>query len=205
MLHKDGSVKWFLSRGSAIRAEDGTVRRMVGTKVDITELKRAEEAIRENEAELRASNEEIQYLAGSLISAQDAERARIARDLHDDVSQQFAALSIALSGLKRRLRAAVDDDDLQSAMSSIQQSAVALGESIRHVSHDLHPDVLRHGGLTAALTTHCAGISEAHPIAIACTAEGEVDALDSETGALLVPDRSGGAAQRCQTRASGPG
>ena len=95
MLHKDGSVKWFLSRGSAIRAEDGTLRRMVGTKVDITKLKRAEEAIRENEAALRASNEEILYLAGSLISAQDAERARIARDLHDDVSQQLAALSIA--------------------------------------------------------------------------------------------------------------
>ena len=86
MLHKDGSVRWFLSRGSAIRAEDGTLRRLVGTRVDITELKRAEQAIRENEAKLRASNEEIQYLAGSLISAQDAERARIARDLHDDVS-----------------------------------------------------------------------------------------------------------------------
>ena len=75
-----------------MRAEDGTMRRLVGTKVDITKLKRAEEAIRENEAALRARNEEIQYFAGSLISAQDAERARNARDLHDDVSQQFAAL-----------------------------------------------------------------------------------------------------------------
>ena len=185
MLHKDGSVRWFLSRGSAIRAEDGTVRRIVGTKVDITELKRAEQAIRENEAKLRASNEEIQYLAGSLISAQDAERARIARDLHDDVSQQLAVLSIALGGLKRRLRAAVDDDDLQSAVSSIQQSAVALTESLRLVTHDLHPTVLRHGGLKAALASHCAGISEAHPITIDYTAEGEVDALDSETGLSL--------------------
>ena len=52
MLHKDGSVRWFLSRGSAIRAEDGTVRRIVGTKVDITELKGAEQAIRDNEAKL---------------------------------------------------------------------------------------------------------------------------------------------------------
>ena len=185
MLHKDGSVRWFLSRGSAIRAEDRTVRRIVGTKVDITELKRAEQAIRENEAKLRASNEEIQYLAGSLISAQDAERARIARDLHDDVSQQLAVLSIALGGLKRRLRAAGDDDDLQSAVSSIQQSAFALTESLRLVTHDLHPTVLRHGGLKAALASHCAGISEAHPIAIDYTAEGEVDALDSETGLSL--------------------
>ena len=185
MLHKDGSVRWFLSRGSAIRAEDGTVRRIVGTKVDITELKGAEQAIRENEAKLRASNEEIQYLAGSLISAQDAERARIARDLHDDVSQQLAVLSIALGGLKRRLRAANHDDDLQSAVSSIQQSAVALTESLRLVTHDLHPTVLRHGGLKAALASHCAGISEAHPIAIAYSAEGELDALDPDTGLSL--------------------
>ena len=185
MLHKDGTVRWFLSRGSAIRAEDGTLRRIVGTKVDITELKRAEGAIRENEAKLRVSNEEIQHLAGSLISAQDAERARIARDLHDDVSQQLAVLSIALGGLKRGVRAAVDDDQLQSAISSIQQSAVALSESIRLVTHDLHPDVLRHGGLKAALGSHCAGISEAHPIVIAFTAEGEVDTLDSKTGLSL--------------------
>ena len=185
MLHKDGSVKWVLSRGSAIRAEDGTLRRMVGTKVDITKLKRAEEAIRDNEAKLQASNEEILYLAGSLISAQDAERARMARDLHDDVSQQLAALSIALSGLKRRSRAAVDDDDLQSAISSIQERAVAVCESIRHLSLDLHPNVLRYGGLTAALTTHCAGVSAAHPIAITCATEGEVDAVDSETALSL--------------------
>ena len=52
--------------------------------------------------QLQVSTEEILYLAGSFISAQDAERARIARDLHDDVSQRLAALAIALSSLKRR-------------------------------------------------------------------------------------------------------
>ena len=40
MLHKDGSVRWFLSRGSAVRGADGSLQRMVGTKVDITERKR---------------------------------------------------------------------------------------------------------------------------------------------------------------------
>ena len=124
MLHKDGSSKWFLSRGSAKRGADGTLHRLVGTKVDITERKLAGEAIRESEAALQASNREIRHLAGSLITAQDAERARIARDLHDDVSQQLAALSIALSGLKRRVWAASQDEDLQTGLSSIQQRAV---------------------------------------------------------------------------------
>ena len=47
MIHKDGSVRWFLSRGSLVTRADGTPHRMVGTKVDITERKHAEEAIRE--------------------------------------------------------------------------------------------------------------------------------------------------------------
>ena len=85
---------------------------MVGTKVDITERKRAEEAMRENEAVLQASNREIQDLAGRLIASQEVERARIARDLHDDLSQQLAGLSIALSGVKRRVGALPGAGDL---------------------------------------------------------------------------------------------
>ena len=151
MVHKNGSSRWFLSRGSAVRAADGTLVRLIGTKVDITERKRAEERLRENEAALQASYEEIQRLAGSLIAAQDAERARIARDLHDDVSQQLAALSITLSGLRRRVRAASYDVDLHDGMASIQQRVVALANSVRGLSHDLHPDVLKHAGLAGTL------------------------------------------------------
>ena len=61
--------------------------------------------IRESQAVLEASHREIQHLAGRLITSQDVERSRIARDLHDDLSQQIAGLSIALSGLKRRVTA----------------------------------------------------------------------------------------------------
>jgi PAS domain S-box-containing protein len=185
MLHKDGTSKWFLSRGSAVRGMDGTLQRLVGTKVDITERKGAEMAIRENEAALHASNLEIQQLAGSLITAQDAERARIARDLHDDVSQQLAALSIALSGLKRRLGTLSDDKEVQIGVASIQQRTVALAESVRGLSHDLHPDVLKHVGLTAALVAHCADLSGSQPIEVSFTAEGDCESIDSDSALCL--------------------
>jgi two-component system sensor histidine kinase UhpB len=164
---------------------DGRIQRLVGTKVDITERRLAAEAIRENQAALLVSSREIRHLAGSLITAQDAERARIARDLHDDVSQQLAALSIALSGLKRRVRAASNDGDLATDVVSIQERATALAESVRQLSHDLHPDVLKHGGLTAALSAYCAEVSRGQAVAVSCTTEGDVESIDSETGFCL--------------------
>ena len=185
MLHKDGSAKWFLSRGSAKRGVDGTLRRLVGTKVDITERKLAEQAILENEAALQASNREIRHLAGSLISAQDSERARIARDLHDDVSQQLAALSIALSVLKRRVAAIPSRTDLQDDVSSLQRRTSTLAESIRDISHDLHPDVLRHAGLDAALTAYCNGLSLSRALAVTCSAQGDFGSLDPAAALCL--------------------
>src|SRR5262249_59453398 len=71
----------------------------------IIERKRAEQTLRENETALRASYDRIQDLAGRLIRAQETERSRIASDLHDDVNQQLAGLSIALSNIKRRVHA----------------------------------------------------------------------------------------------------
>jgi len=185
MLHKDGSVKWMLSRGSALRGADGRLRRLVGTKVDITERKQAEEMIRENQAILEASHREIQDLAGRLITSQDVERARIARDLHDDLSQQIAGLSIELSGLKRRLTALPGSGELPGEVSSLQQRTVGLAENIRHLSHDLHPSVLLHAGLVAALAAHCAQVGRQQHVAVSFVAEGDFTALSPAAALCL--------------------
>ena len=176
MLHKDGSVRWFLSRGSMIRRADGAPHHIVGTKTDITERRRAEDAVREQEAEVRASDREIQHLAGRLIAAQEAERGRIARDLHDDTSQQLAGLAIALSNLKRRLSA--DDEGLQKDVSSLQQRAVAMAENVRDLSHNLHPSVLEHAGLIPALAAYCTEIQKQKAIEVTFAAEGDFEPTD---------------------------
>ena len=185
MIHKDGSVRWFLSRGSLVRRADGTPHRMVGTKVDITERKLAGDAIRENEAVLQATNREIQDLAGRLIAGQEVERARIARDLHDDLSQQLAGLSIALSALKRRLGALPGAGDLQGDVSALQKRAVGLAENIRRLSHELHPSVLEHAGLVAALASHCTELQRREAIDVAFSAEGDFTTVCADSALCL--------------------
>ena len=175
MLHKNGSVRWMLSRGSAIRGADGGLRRLVGTKVDITERKEAEESIRENQAILRSSHQQVQDLAGLLIASQEVERARIARDLHDDLSQQTAGLSISLSALKRRLGEKPETSDLSGEISLLQERALGLAENIRNLSHDLHPSVLQHAGLVAALTAHCSDIEQKHELIVTFDASEDVE------------------------------
>ena len=101
LLRADGEYRWVLDTGVPRLASDGTLLGYIGSCIDITERRQAEEALRANEAALRQSHAEIEDLAGRLITAQEEERARIARDLHDDISQQLAAISIAISGCKR--------------------------------------------------------------------------------------------------------
>ena len=185
MLHKDGRVKWVLSRGSTVRGVDGTLQRLVGTKVDITDRKRAEEEIRENEAVLRARNEEIHDLAGRLIASQEVERARIARDLHDDLSQQLASLAIALSAVKRQVGALAGAGELQGDVAALQQRTLALAENIRHLSHDLHPSVMEHAGLVAALANYCKELQRRHTVVVTFSAEGDLGSIGAEAAFCL--------------------
>ncbi len=95
----------------------------------------------------------MRALSARLIDAQEEERTRIARELHDDLSQQIAALSIGMGILKRQILTQPADAVPQS--DRIQQKLVAVSESIRRLSHELHPAVLEHSGLAAALRTYC--------------------------------------------------
>ena len=129
------------------------------------------------------ADDEIASLAGRLITAQEAERSRIARDLHDDINQQLASLSIALSSVKRRLQVG-EADGLAEEVARLQQRIVDITHVTRQLSHDLHPGVLRHAGLVAALRGHCAEFGAQHGIDVSFSADG-VNGVPDETALCL--------------------
>jgi signal transduction histidine kinase len=113
-------------------------------------------------------------LAGRLIESQEAERARIARDLHDDVCQEIAAISVDVSQLRRQ-SGDIGSPDVQNTLLDLQQRAENVAENLRLLSHGLHPSVLHHIGLVAALRAHCAEVERHHQLQVRFVAEGEVE------------------------------
>jgi signal transduction histidine kinase len=105
------------------------------------------------EMALGATSERNRELAGRLIALQDQERTRIARDLHDDIIQRVASLSIGLSAAKRQLGglpASVVDE-----LSTLQRQTMTLSSDLRQLSQALHPDALERLGLIDALRARC--------------------------------------------------
>jgi len=107
------------------------------------------------QAALTSSYAQLRDLTGRLITAQEEERARIARNLHDDLGQRVASLSIALSGAKRMASGEPPRPELVTELVSIQQATTSLSGELRDLSHDLHPGILEHVGLIEALRSRC--------------------------------------------------
>ena len=118
-----GAIRWMSSQGRVERDATGQAVLIRGVTRDITAGKHAELVLRD--------------LSGRLIAAQEVERARIARDLHDDVSQQLAALSIALSGLKHRAMT-VPDGRLCRMRSRRSRSARSGSPRASETSHTIY-------------------------------------------------------------------
>ena len=132
----------------------------------------------------RRAEREVESLAGRLITAQEAESARIAGDLHDDVNQQLAGLAIALSNVKRQLQNGADGT-VQEEIGRLQQRTMDLADVIRNLSHELHPGVLQHVGLAAALNGHCAEVGRQYPIEVTFSAVDVRDGIPQEVALCL--------------------
>ena len=103
---------------------------------------------------LRDSGERLSQLARRAMNMQENERSRIARDLHDDVNQSLASISIELSSLKRNA-----DPPGRDRIEGLQDRLLGVSDDIRRLSHELHPSMLRYTSLAASLEGLCASHS----------------------------------------------
>ena len=151
---------------------------IAGLLVQRVRRRRVESALRDSEAELRESYEQNQDLAGRLITAQEAERSRIGRDLHDDICQRLAVLAMMLSGLKHRLSGSTAQPDLAEVVTTLQERTSTLATDVRNLSHDLHPSVLEHAGLVPVLKAHCDEFARQQKIDVSFSADDGVGSVD---------------------------
>jgi len=139
--HRDGSIRWIRGKGKVVFDQQGKPFRLIGINQDITVEKNSEEQLRESHRQVRA-------LAGRLINAQETERRRISRELHDDLNQRVATLAVALSRLKLKLNT---QPEIVAELNKLYDQTNHLSNNIRQLSHQLHPVTLEHLGLAGAL------------------------------------------------------
>jgi signal transduction histidine kinase len=142
---------------------------------------RAEETIRVREATLRTSYERIRHMAGRLINAQEAARASVARDLHDDVCQRLVCVNMAVNSLKRFS----GDVEAQQAFAQLERETNDMFEGIRRLSHELHPANLPLLGLASTLKAHCNEVARRHSVQVHFEAEGELRQLPDHVALCL--------------------
>jgi len=146
----DGEYRWVLDHGVPRFASDGAFLGYVGSAIDITERRLTEEAARD--------------LNGRLINAQEAERTRLARELHDDLSQSLALISVGLEMFGQK--PPVDREIIAGRMREFSAEIKSLSTEVHRLSHELHPAKLEQLGLAAAVRGFCKELAAARGIAI---------------------------------------
>jgi PAS domain S-box-containing protein len=137
----DGSVRWIAKSGRLEETTIGRPQRLLGICIDISERREAEEITRE--------------VSGKLITAHEDERRRIARDLHDDLNQRLALLSVETDLLGQMH----NDPSAQALITNIGTGIHDLSSEVHRLSYQLHPAKLEQLGLIFAARSFCHELS----------------------------------------------
>ena len=135
----DGSPVWVLFNAAALNAEPNTPT-VQTTMIDISEWKRSELALAD--------------MTRKLIEAQEQERTRVARELHDDINQKVALLAVELEQLQN------DPSDVKSRLGELRKQAFEISSDVQALSHDLHSSKLEYLGVVAGIRSWCKEFAE---------------------------------------------
>jgi PAS domain S-box-containing protein len=165
-LHRnDGTYRWMFDVASPRVNGDGSFAGFIGSAIDVTDQKLARQA--------------LENVSGQLIEAQEKERSRIARDLHDDICQRLAVLSMELEQIRQ-----VPTDAVSTAkdLEEIRRHCSEIAGDVQSLSHELHSSKLEYLGVVAAVRGFCREFSKKHG--------GGVDFTDSKVPLHLPKDIS---------------
>jgi PAS domain S-box-containing protein len=193
----DGRVRWIASRGRVEFDAAGKPVFMRGAALDNTARKVAEEAAHD--------------LSGRLIHAQEEEQTRLARELHDDLSQSLALLSVELEMFGQGPSA--ERGQISARMQEFSAQVKRLSSEVHRLSHELHPAKLEQLGLVAAMRGFCKEFAVAHEMAIEFADRSVPRAVPEDTALCLyritqealhnVITHSGGTAARVELAMDG--
>jgi PAS domain S-box-containing protein len=150
LRRSDGAYRWMLDVASPRVNGDGSFGGFIGSAIDTTDQKLAQQA--------------LQRVSGQLIEAQEKERSRIARDLHDDICQRLALLSVELSTARRSSNDS--RETMKKSLLDIQNHCSEIAGDVQSLSHQLHSSKLEYLGISAAIRGFCAELSKQHELNI---------------------------------------
>jgi PAS domain S-box-containing protein len=165
----DGAYRWIFDVASPRVNGDGSFGGFIGSAIDTTDQKLAQHA--------------LERVSGQLIDAQEKERSRIARELHDDICQRLALLSMELAQTNRS--SSGSPDALKKSLADIQKHCSEIAGDVQSLSHQLHSSKLEHLGIVAAIRGFCVEISKQHQVNIEFSEKSVPDDLPKDVALSL--------------------
>ena len=177
---RDQGYRWFRARAVPIRDLKGEIVKWYGTCSDIHDSKVLEQSIRDNAIELEKMVDdrtaELRRLSVRLMTMQDEERRRIARDLHDGLGQELAVAKMVLDKMLLQ-KSPEPQEQVWTEASAIVDRAI---QQVRTMSHLLHPPLLDEVGLVSALGWYVDGLTKRSGIETSLEVQPDFPRLVSE-------------------------
>jgi signal transduction histidine kinase len=172
-------VRWFLMRVTPLKEAQGVVI----SHTDISERVQIGLELEQHVHKLDEKQKELEALAGKLFEAQEEERKRIARELHDDFNQRLAALSVELESMERTPIA--PPEPVARQLAAIRVQVGQLSDDLNDLAYRLHPSLLEHVGLEVAVRDHVAEFTKRTGIPVTFDAREVPGALSPEIATNL--------------------
>jgi PAS domain S-box-containing protein len=164
----DGEYRWVLDKGVPRFNPDGTFAGFIGSCIDITERKVAEES--------------LATMGRRLIEAQEEERAWIGRELHDDINQRLALLAVEIDRWKQHISST---PELSEQVRHAQERISQISKDVQGLSHRLHSSKLEYLGLATAANSFCKELSEQNKVEVQFRHAGVPRSLPKEVSLCL--------------------